>query len=205
MIDVAEIDRRCRDNGLNRLEQERAEYLIHRAPPAPPHRLRRREAVSPAARALAAARGARPRRARARRRRRRVDRRQGAARRAVGQDLRVATRPSSATSSSRRRRLHQRRRRARSCAPTSSATARLPPEARRSWPWDFARDLLGDDFDPWWDVPDDRAQLGLFSTPASAPSCSSSRAATAPAPAPAPPARCCDCWLRGAIGAAGAS
>jgi ribonuclease HII len=26
---------------------------------------------------------------------------------------------------------------------------RLPPEARRSWPWDFARDLLGKAFDPY--------------------------------------------------------
>jgi hypothetical protein len=33
---------------------------------------------------------------------------------------------------------------------------RLPPEARRSWPWDFARDLLGRKFDPFWDVPDSR-------------------------------------------------
>jgi hypothetical protein len=39
----------------------------------------------------------------------------------------------------------------------------LPPEARRSWPWEFARDLLGKRFDPWWDVPDDRPQLALLS------------------------------------------
>ena len=28
-----------------------------------------------------------------------------------------------------------------------------PPEARRSWPWDFARDLLGADWDPYADLP----------------------------------------------------
>jgi ribonuclease HII len=37
-----------------------------------------------------------------------------------------------------------------------------PPEARRSWPWDFARDLLGPGFDPWADLPELRPQLGLF-------------------------------------------
>jgi ribonuclease HII len=40
---------------------------------------------------------------------------------------------------------------------------RLPPEARRSWPHPYLRDILGDDFDPFFDVPDERAgQLGLF-------------------------------------------
>src|SRR5436305_10587911 len=34
VVDVAEIDRRCRENGLNRLEQERAAYMIERAPVA---------------------------------------------------------------------------------------------------------------------------------------------------------------------------
>jgi ribonuclease HII len=38
----------------------------------------------------------------------------------------------------------------------------LPPEARRSWPWEFARDLLGRNFDPLADVPDDRPQLSLL-------------------------------------------
>jgi ribonuclease HII len=36
----------------------------------------------------------------------------------------------------------------------------LPPEARRSWPWDFALDLLPPGFDPLCDVPDE--QLALF-------------------------------------------
>jgi ribonuclease HII len=38
----------------------------------------------------------------------------------------------------------------------------LPPEGRRSWPWDFAHDLLPRGFDPLADVPDD--QLSLFAT-----------------------------------------
>jgi ribonuclease HII len=38
----------------------------------------------------------------------------------------------------------------------------LPPEARRSWPWDFASDLLPRGFDPLADVPDD--QLSLFTS-----------------------------------------
>src|SRR5262249_29498203 len=38
----------------------------------------------------------------------------------------------------------------------------LPPEARRSWPWEFAEDLLPRHFDRWRDVPDDATQLSLF-------------------------------------------
>ena len=38
----------------------------------------------------------------------------------------------------------------------------LPPEARRSWPWDFVHDLVSPGFDPWHDVPDDRPQLQLL-------------------------------------------
>lgn len=41
---------------------------------------------------------------------------------------------------------------------------RLPPEARRSWPHPYLRDILGDNFNPFDDVPAERAgQLGLFS------------------------------------------
>jgi ribonuclease HII len=40
---------------------------------------------------------------------------------------------------------------------------RLPPEARRSWPYPYLTDILGRDFDPYADIPDERAgQLGLF-------------------------------------------
>ena len=38
----------------------------------------------------------------------------------------------------------------------------IPPEGRRSWPWDFASDLLPRGFDPLADVPDD--QLSLFTS-----------------------------------------
>jgi len=41
---------------------------------------------------------------------------------------------------------------------------RLPPEARRSWPHPYLRDILGDDFDPFFDIPGERVgQLALFS------------------------------------------
>lgn len=41
---------------------------------------------------------------------------------------------------------------------------RLPPEARRSWPHPYLRDILGENFSPFDDVPAERAgQLGLFS------------------------------------------
>ncbi len=40
---------------------------------------------------------------------------------------------------------------------------RLPPEARRSWPHPYLRDILGANFDPFDDVPaDHRGQIGLF-------------------------------------------
>lgn len=40
---------------------------------------------------------------------------------------------------------------------------RLPPEARRSWPHHDLHDVLGPDFDPFADAPDDRAgQLALI-------------------------------------------
>ena len=44
---------------------------------------------------------------------------------------------------------------------------RLPPEARRSWPYPYLYDILGDDFDPLSELdPSDaqRTQLGLFGT-----------------------------------------
>ena len=128
VVDVDEIDRRCRDNGLNRLEQERAGYLIERAPARPTHRLRRRAAIPPAASALAAARSARSRRAQARRRRRGVDRRQGSPRRAVGQDLPSLRARVRRRARRRRRRLLQRAARALSCARTSSATRSCRPK-----------------------------------------------------------------------------
>ena len=39
---------------------------------------------------------------------------------------------------------------------------RQPPEARRSWPYAYLADILGDSFDPWADSPSERAgQLRL--------------------------------------------
>ena len=185
VVDVGEIDRRCRDNGLNRLEQERAEYMIQRAPLA--RRIvcdgeklfRPLQARWPQLEAL--------------------DR---------GELKHAAVAAASIVAKVRRDELWGKicRRYAPEfgddlvgagggyCnAPTRAFLRayikrykKLPPEARRSWPWEFARDLLGKRFDPWWDVPDDRPQLALdLSTPTSAsePSCSSSPAETAPAAA----------------------
>lgn len=38
----------------------------------------------------------------------------------------------------------------------------LPPEARRSWPHEYLRDILGDDFEACTQVPEPDIQLGLF-------------------------------------------
>lgn len=195
VVDVDEIDRRCRDNGLNRLEQERAEYMIQRAPLA--RRIvcdgeklfRPLQARWPHLEALD-----------------------------KGELKHAAVAAASIVAKVRRDELWGKicRRYAPEfgeelvgagggyCnAPTRAFLRayikrykKLPPEARRSWPWDFARDLLGKRFDPWWDVPDDRPQLTLalgdagdeLSTPATtpSPSCSSSPAEP-PAPAARPP------------------
>jgi ribonuclease HII len=183
VVDVGEIDRRCRDNGLNRLEQERAEYMIQRAPLA--RRIvcdgeklfRPLQARWPQLEAL--------------------DR---------GELKHAAVAAASIVAKVRRDELWGKicRRYAPEfgdelvgagggyCnAPTRAFLRayikrykKLPPEGRRSWPWEFARDLLGKRFDPWWDVPDDRPQLALdLSTPVFEPSCSSSPAETAAAAA----------------------
>jgi ribonuclease HII len=174
IVDVAEIDRRCRENGLNRLEQERAELLIGRAPQC-------RRIVCDGERLFA------PLKAR------------HAHLEALdqGESQHAAVAAASVLAKVRRDQLW-----AKIClryAPefgelvahgggyTNAAThaflrayikrhRRIPPEARRSWPWEFARDLLGKKFDPWSDVPDDRPQLGLFNTPAPAPARSRRRA-----------------------------
>jgi ribonuclease HII len=165
IVDVAEIDRACRENGLNRLEQANAELMIRRAPDCRrivcdghklfrplcarhPHLEALDEAESRHAAVAAASILAKVRR-----------------------DelwskiaLRYATEfgdlvehgggyANAATRAFLRAYIRKYK--------------RLPPEARRSWPWDFARDLLGKRFDPWWDVPDDRPQLALFATSSS--------------------------------------
>jgi ribonuclease HII len=191
VIDVAEIDRRCRENGLNRLEQERAALMIERAPLA-------RRIVCDGERLF------RPLQARwphleA------LDH---------GESQHAAVAAASIVAKVRRDQLWQKicRRYAPEfgeelvCAGGGYANPhtktflrayiqrykRLPPEARRSWPWDFARDLLGKKFDPMWDVPDDRPQLALFADAAPAatePACPPpSAAAAAAAAALSPPA-----------------
>jgi ribonuclease HII len=161
VVDVAEIDRRCRDNGLNRLEQEHAASMIGRAPTA-------RRIVCDGKRLFAPLQARWPHLEA-------LDR---------GEQEHAAVAAASIVAKVRRDQLW-----AKICrryapefgdelvgagggycnAPTRAFLRayikrykRLPPEARRSWPWDFARDLLGKTFDPWWDVPDDRPQLGLF-------------------------------------------
>ena len=160
VIDVAEIDRRCRVNELNKLEQERAELMIRRAPPVRrivcdgrklfgplcarhPHLEALDNGESQHAAVAAASIVAKVRR-----------------------DLlwhticaryqpefgELVAHGGGYANEATRTFLRKYIRRYRS----------LPPEARRSWPWDFARDLLGKRFDPYWDVPDDRPQLGLF-------------------------------------------
>ena len=172
IIDVAEIDRRCRENGLNKLEQERADLMIRRAPGC-------RRIVCDGERLFAPLCG-------------RYSHLEALNN---GESQHAAVAAASILAKTRRDALW-----AKICnryAPefgelvergggyTNAATREflrayikryrcLPPEARRSWPWEFAKDLLGKKFDPWWDVPDDRPQLGLFTvekakTPASAP------------------------------------
>jgi ribonuclease HII len=194
VVDVDEIDRRCRDNGLNRLEQERAAYMIERAPTA-------RRIVCDGERLFRPLQARWPQLEA-------LDN---------GESQHAAVAAASIVAKVRRDELWGKicRRYAPEfgdelvgagggyCNAGTRAFLRayirrykrLPPEGRRSWPWDFARDLLGKRFDPWWDVPDDRPQLSLsldaaddatINTPASSPSCSSSPAAT---PAPAAPRR----------------
>jgi ribonuclease HII len=167
VVDVAEIDRRCRYNGLNRLEQERAARLIARAPTA-------RRIVCDGARLFS------PLRAR------------WAQLEALdhGESQHAAVAAASILAKVRRDELY-----AKICARYAPEFGALvergggymngatraflrayierngcpPPEGRRSWPWDFAADLLGEAFDRWADVPDDAVQLGLFSTPSPQP------------------------------------
>jgi ribonuclease HII len=176
VVDVADIDRRCRDNGLNRLEQERAALMIGRAPTA-------RRIVCDGKRLFAPLQARWPHLEA-------LDR---------GEEEHAAVAAASIVAKVRRDQLWAKicRRYAPEfgdelvgagggyCNAGTRAFLRayikrykrLPPEARRSWPWDFARDLLGKKFDPWWDVPDDRPQLGLFDAVAVAPEPISSAAA----------------------------
>jgi ribonuclease HII len=165
VVDVADVDRACRENGLNRLEQARAELLIRGAPAC-------RRIVCDGERLFAPLRQRWPQ--------------LEALNEAESEHAAVAA--ASILAKVRRDELWAKISRrytpefgdlcARGGGYTNEATRaflrayirkhrRLPPEARRSWPWEFARDLLGKRFDPWWDVPDERPQLALFATSAS--------------------------------------
>jgi ribonuclease HII len=160
IIDVAEIDRRCRMNELNRLEQERAELFIRRAPEC-------RRVVCDGERLFGPLR-ARHSHLEA------LDN---------GESCHAAVAAASILAKVRRDQLWSKICRrytaefgelvAKGGGYTNAAThgflrayikryRALPPEARRSWPWDFAADLLPKKFDRWHDVPDDRPQLDLF-------------------------------------------
>jgi len=173
IVDVAEIDRRCRMNGLNKLEQERAEVFIGRAPGC-------RRIVCDGERLFGPLR----------------TRHANLEALDNGESCHAAVAAASILAKVRRDELW-----AKICARyapefgdlvdkgggyTNAAThaflrayikkyKSIPPEARRSWPWDFAGDLLPKSFDRWRDVPDDRPQMELFTSP--------------PAPEPNPPRR----------------
>jgi ribonuclease HII len=158
VVDVAEIDRRCRHGELNRLEQERAAWLLEHAPPA-------KRVVADGKRLFSPLRARFPHLEA-------LDH---------GEEHHVAVAAASVLAKVRRDELFGRI--AARYAPAfgevrgggymNDATraflrayiargATLPPEGRRSWPWEFARDLLGAGFDPLAEVPDDRPQLSLF-------------------------------------------
>jgi ribonuclease HII len=164
IIDVEEIDRRCHENGLNRLEQERAELLIRRAP-------RCRRIVCDGERLFSPLCARHPHLEA-------LDH---------GESQHAAVAAASIIAKVRRDQLWMKIQRryepefgesvARGGGYVNAATREFlrayiaryrcpPPEARRSWPWEFATDLLGDGFDPWADVPGVNAQLGLFKTTA---------------------------------------
>jgi ribonuclease HII len=164
VVDVAEIDRRCRDNGLNRLEQEVADRLIRGAPAC-------RRIVCDGRTLFAPLRVAHA----------------NLEARDHGELAHAAVAAASIVAKVRRDELWAKiaaryapdfgwERTARGGYVNAATRAflrayverhrRLPPEARRSWPWEFARDLLSPDFDPWWDVPGE-PQLQLFRGPAS--------------------------------------
>jgi ribonuclease HII len=183
IVDVAEIDQRCRDNGLNRLEQERADLLIRRAPACRrivcdgqklfrplcaryPHLEALDNGESQHAAVAAASIIAKVRRDELWAR---------ICNRYLGEFGETVANGGGYANAATRLFLRAYIKRYK-C---------LPPEARRSWPWDFARDLLGKRFDPWWDVPDRRPQLGLF--PASTPTCPPASPQACP-PEPEPPA-----------------
>lgn len=160
VVDVADVDRYTRRGLLNRLEQERAADMLRRAPPL-------RRVVCDGARLFSPLRALHPRLDA-------LDR---------GEEQHVAVAAASVLAKVRRDELFARiaaRYRGefgevRGGGYMNDATRAflrayierhgcLPPEGRRSWPWTFAADLLGEGFDPLTDVPDDgpgQMSLGL--------------------------------------------
>jgi len=144
VVDVAEVDRRCAVGELNRLEQQQGAALLRRAPAA-------RRIVADGARLFGPLRAEWPH----------------LEARDEGESHHVAVAAASVLAKVRRDELFAKiaARYAPEFGPVAgggyvnAATRaflrayierhrRLPPEGRRSWPWDFARDLLGDGFDP---------------------------------------------------------
>ena len=159
VVDVVEIDRRTRRGELNRLEQERAREFIRRAPPL-------RRVVADGERLFSPLRAEHPRLDA-------LDR---------GEEQHVSVAAASVLAKVRRDELFAkiaaRYRPAfgdlvdRGGGYVNAGTRAflrayierhraLPPEGRRSWPWTFAHDLLGDGFDPFDGIADDRPQLAL--------------------------------------------
>lgn len=161
VVDVAEIDRRCRLGELNRLEQERAARMLERAPSA-------RRIVADGARLFGPLAARWPH----------------LEARDHGESAHVAVAAASVLAKVRRDELFARIAARYAAAfgalrgggymndPTRAFLRsyierhrRLPPEGRRSWPWEFARDLLGPAFDPHDEIFGERrplSQLGLF-------------------------------------------
>jgi ribonuclease HII len=163
VIDVAEVDRRCRLGQLNKLEQERAERFIRAAP-------RCRRIVCDGERLFS------PLRARfAHLEALNEGELQHAA--VAAASILAKVRRDEIWAKISRRYVHEFGDLvARGGGYTNAATTAflreyikrhrvLPPEARRSWPWDFAADLLPRGFDRWRDVPDDRPQMDLLLDP----------------------------------------
>jgi ribonuclease HII len=148
VIDVAEVDAYCKEGGLNRLEQAHASRLIAAAPacrrivcdgqtlfaplmPLHPRLEARNQAELLHASVAAASLVAKVRR----------DELWHKIRDRYAQEFgeKLTGRGGGYVNAATRKFLRAYIRRYR----------RLPPEARRSWPWDFARDLLGKRFDPY--------------------------------------------------------
>jgi ribonuclease HII len=158
VVDVADIDRRTARGELNRLEQERAEGMLRRAPPS-------RRIVCDGEKLFRPLAARWPR----------LEALDG------GEERHVAVAAASVLAKVRRDRLFLKiaARYAPAFGPVGGwgymnpptraflcayieRHRRLPPEGRRSWPWEFARPLLGADYDPLAELAHARPQLALL-------------------------------------------